>query len=392
MERECSRVRKYRRRGSVWVWGISRPLLLGAPFLARLRREKWGFSAVAEKLMVLRWEVHLTNMVRAGFQLLALLLVFTSATAQEEPGFTSQANLVPVPTLVRDESGSAVYGLHEKDFILEDDGVEQAFHLDETAEPQPISLVVAVQTGRRASREFGRMMGLGSMLDPVLSDPNNEAAVVFFDSKLTLARDFTNNGNLVESALKDPQSGDGGAAILDAVAYSVRLLARCLQGRQRVLLLISETRDHGSRFAKIDDVVRLIGETNTSVYALPFSPYASQQLDVVRGANREEWSPVMDIQEKLAVARQAIRKNTPKTLAAMTGGEYELFTSRKGFETDMTSFANHLHSRYLLSFQPRQPHPGLHQTRVRLRNPGKETVLFRSSYWVAEKGDAGGNP
>ena len=331
-------------------------------------------------------------MLRAGFQLLALLLVFASATAQEEPGFTSQANLVPVPTLVRDENGNAVYGLHEKAFILEDDGIEQAFYLDEDAETQPISLVVAVQTGRRASREFGRITGLSAMLDPVLSDPNNEAAVVFFDSKLTLARDFTNNGDLVESELKDPQSGDGGAAILDAVAYSVRLLARRPDGRQRVLLLISETRDHGSHFAKIDDVVRLIGETNTSVYALPFSPYASQQLDVLRGANRDEWSPNIDILEKLAAARQAMRKNTSKTLAAMTGGEYELFTSRKGFETDMTSFANHLHSRYLLSFQPRQPHPGLHQIRVRLRNPGKETVLFRSSYWVAEKGDAGGNP
>ena len=62
-------------------------------------------------------------MLRASFQLLALLLVSELATAQQEPGFTSQANLVPVPTLVRDENGSAVYGLHEKDFIIEDDGV-----------------------------------------------------------------------------------------------------------------------------------------------------------------------------------------------------------------------------------------------------------------------------
>jgi VWFA-related protein len=332
--------------------------------------------------------LHLTNMPRACVQLVVLLLLFDFATAQEQPGFTIQANLVPVPTLVRDAAGAAVYGLHEKDFFFEDDGVEQAVHLDEAAEPQPVSLVIAVQTGGRASREFGRITGLSSMLDPVLSDPNNEAAVVFFDSKLDLARDFTSNGDLVESDLKAPSSGDGGAAILDAVAYSVRLLARQPDGRQRVLLLISETRDHGSRFSKIDDVVRLIGETNTSVYALPFSPYKSQQLDVVRGANRDEWTPEMDILEKLAAARQAMRKNTPKTLAAMTGGEYELFTSRKGFETDMTSFANHLHSRYLLSFQPRQPHPGLHQIRVRLRNPGSETVLFRSSYWVAEAGDS----
>jgi VWFA-related protein len=332
--------------------------------------------------------MHLTDMLRAGLQLLAFLLVLSLATAQE-PGFTAQVNLVPVPTLVRDKHGNAVYGLHEKDFTVEDNGVEQEVHLDEEAESLPISLVIAVQTGRRANREFGRLTGLSSMLDPVLSNPNNEAAVVFFDSKLTLAQDFTSNGDLVESDLKSISSGDGGAAILDAVAYSARLLARRPEGRQRVLLLISETRDQGSMFAKLDDVVRLVGETNTSVYALPFSPYKSQQLDALRGANRDEWTPNMDISEILAAAQQAMRKNTPKALASMTGGEYELFTSRWGFETDMVSFANHLHSRYLLSFEPKNPQRGLHQIRVRLRNPAeKQTVLFRSSYWVSEAGES----
>jgi VWFA-related protein len=323
-------------------------------------------------------------MPKAILVLLTLFVVFQSASAQDHPGFTTQANLVPVPALVRDATGNAVYGLHEKDFILEDDGIEQPVHLDEATDPRPVSMVVAVQTGRRASREFDRMAGLGSMLDSVLSDPNNEAAVVFFDSKLNLARDFTNDDDEIETDLKSPHSGDGGAAILDAVAYSVRLLARRPEGRQRVLLLISETRDHGSRFTKIDDAIQLIGETNTTIYALPFSPYTSQQLDVLRGANRDEWNPAFDFIEKFAAARQAMRKNTPQALASMTGGEYELFTSRKGFETDLTSFANHLHSRYELSFDPKNPHPGLHQIRVRLRNPGNQTVLFRSSYWVAE--------
>jgi hypothetical protein len=56
----------------------------------------------------------------------------------------------------------------------------------------------------------------------------------------------------------------------------------------------------------------------------------------------------------------------------------------------MISFANHLHSRYLLSFEPKNPQPGLHQIRVRLRNPvADETVLFRSSYWVGDVGDSG---
>jgi hypothetical protein len=66
----------------------------------------------------------------------------------------------------------------------------------------------------------------------------------------------------------------------------------------------------------------------------------------------------------------------------MTGGEYELFTSQKSFERLMTEFANHLHSRYLLRFEPHDPHPGLHEVRVRLREHGNSVVLARKSYWV----------
>jgi hypothetical protein len=70
----------------------------------------------------------------------------------------------------------------------------------------------------------------------------------------------------------------------------------------------------------------------------------------------------------------------------MTGGEYELFATRKKFEVRMTDFTNHLHSRYLLSFAPKNPHPGLHQIRVRLRaqsgEAGGATVLARSTYWA----------
>jgi len=324
-------------------------------------------------------------MLRFSSRLGMLLLLFGAASGQQEPSFSSQGNLVPVPTLVRDAAGNAVYGLRAQDFIIEDDGVEQAVHLDEPAEAEPISLVIAVQCGRRAKREFGRMGGLAALLDPILSGRQNEAALLLFDSKLNLVHDFTKHAEVIEEDLKNLEEGDHGAAILDAVAYSAKMLAKRPEGRQRVLLLISETRDHGSRFAKIDDAVRLVGVTHTLVYALPFSPYISQQLDTARGSNRDEWGTGVDFIEKLAAARQAMRKNSAKALASMTGGEYELFATRKSFESDMISFANHLHSRYLLSFEPKDPHTGLHRIRVRLRNSGSnQTLLFRGTYWVAD--------
>ena len=60
------------------------------------------------------------------------------------------------------------------------------------------------------------------------------------------------------------------------------------------------------------------------------------------------------------------------------------FSSRRAFETQLVDFTNHLHSRYLLSFEPQRPHPGLHRIEVRLKQPVPGCrVLARTSYWAA---------
>ncbi|MGA9800710.1 MAG: VWA domain-containing protein [Terriglobales bacterium] len=325
------------------------------------------------------------SLAKSSFRIVAVIVVFAATAVPQEPTFNAQANVVLVPTLVRDADGKVVYGLQAKDFVIEDDGVEQAASLDEAADAEPVSLVIALQCGRRGWREFARMRGLPAMLEPVLSQPDTRTALVFFDSKLNLARDFTGNSELIEGDLKKLEAGDNGAAILDAVSYSVKLLNQQPEGRQRLLLLISENRDHGSHVAKLDDVVKLIGVANVAVYALPFSPALSQVLDTERGSNRDEafWNAPANVNAVLLLALAAMKQNVTEAIASMSGGEYELFTSRKSFETKMNSFANHVHNRYLLSFQPRDPRAGLHQIRVRLKDPAEgETVLFRSNYWA----------
>jgi VWFA-related protein len=289
--------------------------------------------------------------------------------------------VVLIPTLVKDQQGGVVYGLEAKDFVVEDDGVEQPLRLDETPEGQPISLVVALQRGRRASAEFPRMQGLKSMLDPLFAQGTARVAVVEFDSQVELTRNFTKDGSLINDDLTNLQPGDGGATILDAIDYSINLLKKEAEGRQRVLLLISETRDHGSH-GKINDTVSAIGESNALMYALAFSPALSNILDTGRGTNKDEMHNGVNFLDLMYRTAQAMRKNVPSTVASMTGGEYELFATRKKFEVRMIDFTNHLHSRYLLSFAPKSPHPGLHQIRVRVKGAENAAVLARSSYWA----------
>jgi VWFA-related protein len=309
-----------------------------------------------------------------------LALLGGGALAQETT-LRSQSNVVLIPALVKDQQGGIVYGLQAKDFIVEDDGVEQALRLDEAPEGQPVSLVVAIQRGRRANYEFPRIQGLKSMLGPLFSLGTARVALVEFDSQIDLTRDFTKDASLFADDLRNLQAGDGGAAILDAVAYSVSLLKKEPEERRRVLLLISETRDHGS-IVKINDTVAAIGQSNAVMYALAFSPALSNILDTGRGTNKDEEHQGVDFLDLGYRVAQAMRKNVPSTVASMTGGEYELFATRKKFEVRMNDFTNHLHSRYQLSFAPKSPHPGLHQIRVRLKDAGVGAVLARTSYWA----------
>jgi VWFA-related protein len=330
------------------------------------------------------------------------------ATAPQQPTFRTQSTVVLTPALVQDKKGGIVYGLEAKDFIIEDDGVEQAVCLDEAPESPPISLVIAIQLGRTMSAEWGRVRTLGAMLDPILSSGRNRAAIVTFDGEVELKRGFTTNGALIAEDIKWLRPGGDKAAILDAVGYSVALLKQEPKERQRVLLLVSETRDHGSHVVTYEDTVRAIADSNTLVYTLSFSPSLSNVLDTVRGNTGKEVKPpppvdyrsqeeiirgnvnpdgsprgAIQLMPLLIMAAQAMRKNTPKTIAEMTGGEYELFKSQAGFEALMTRLANHLHNRYLLSFEPKDPHPGLHKVRVRLRTTESVNVVARDRYWAA---------
>lgn len=319
---------------------------------------------------------------RPNALLFICLSLFAAASAQETT-LRTRSNLVLVPTLIKDPQGALVFGLEASDFVIEDNGVEQPLRMDEAPEGQPISLVVAIQRGRRASYEFPRMQGLRTMLGPLFEVGTSRVAIVEFDSHVELTRNFTKDEPLLDADLTNLQPGDDGAAILDAVAYSIQLLRDEPEDRQRVLLLISETRDHGSR-VKIEDAVAAVGQANTMMYALAFSPGISNILDTGRGVNKNEMHNGVDLLDLAYRTAQAMRKNVPSAITSMTGGEYELFTTRKKFEVRMNDFTNHLHSRYLLSFAPRDPSPGLHQLHVRLKDPSKGTVLARTSYWAED--------
>jgi VWFA-related protein len=293
-----------------------------------------------------------------------------------------QSSEVLVPTLVQMPSGEIIYGLGPGDFELLDNGVKQQLHVDNDLDNEPVSVVVAVEKGRMAELEFEKINRLAPLIDLFLGDGVSEAAFVSFDSKPLLVVPFTRNADQLGHELKRIESGDGGAAILDTVGYSVKLLEDRPKNHRRVLLLISETRDHGSQDVDAKRLVEAIGTSNTLVLSVTFSPSKALFL---HNLTHDDGASGPDLMAPLLMAVQAVRKNVAREIAVMSGGEYAPFTTERGFEDRVQEVAKHARNRYLLSFRPTDNTPGLHQLDVRLtRNLGAR-IVARTSYWALDK-------
>lgn len=298
------------------------------------------------------------------------------AHAQQVATLRARTNLVLVPTLVETKAGEPVFNLAAKDFLVTDNGVEQKIRLDTETYAQPISIVVLLQVGRSAVREFEKYQGLPTMVDALAGNTQHRVAVVEFDSRPRMLQDFTSNPDAIQQAIYSIQPGDGGAAILDSVWYAVDMLRDEPPQNQRVIVLLSETRDSGS-VTPIKEVVRKIGQSDVIVYSLAFSPGRedAHEFSPPEGDTANLLAPIM-----MAIA--ALKKNSAAAIPHMTGGQYLRFNSGKQLDRQIAMLANQVHNRYMITFQPSDLTPGLHTLKVRLRQPLDVKVLARASYWA----------
>ncbi len=290
---------------------------------------------------------------------------------------------VLVPTLVEKRNGEVVYGLKAADFILEDNGVPQAVHVQEEMDSAHIALVVAVEQGGASVLEFDKFARLGPLLELFLSDPRSLAALIGFDSTPHLIRDFTQSQDDLNQDLKHLQTGDGRDAILDTVSYAVDLLQTQPKEYRRVLLLISQARDHGSRHTKIAGLIKKIGESDVLVLTVEFSPMTAEILHDTKDSGEDR---MIDPMSALWALVQAFRKNITKEIAQMSGGEYTTFLGDRKFDQRVADEARHARNRYLVTFRPSNPEPGLHSIRVRLHEDIGAHIVARANYWVGEEG------
>jgi VWFA-related protein len=342
------------------------------------------------------------------------LALAQDSTPPTSPGpvLNARSNLVLVPALVRRKSGELVFTLAAKDFTITDDGVEEKVTLEENTDAEPLALVVAVETGGSGARQLDKYQHLATTIEAVVGNVPHKIAVVGFDSEPRLLQDFTSDLDVVDGAIRGLSPGNGGAAILDALGFSIDLLRKQPPEYRRAILLLSETIDHGSHM-KLDEAVREISDTNTAIYSLGFSSSKSEIKGEAAKLNNHEpgppggcmskdpnadadsnrlaqtWECLSELAPPLRAAKMAVlltmnglRRNVPESVAQLTGGEYFRFSNTRGLESSLLTISNHVPNRYVLSFQPQAPHPGLHAIELRLKDHPNLVVTARRNYWA----------
>lgn len=341
------------------------------------------------------------------------------------PALRTQSNVVLVPALVRNDKGELVFTLNASDFRVTDDGIERPLTLDEDTGSEPLALVVAVESGGAGRGKLDSYRNLGAVLDAVVGGVPHRVAVVTFDSTPWLAQDFNPNVDAAGAALHDLEPGDKGAAILDALKFSVNLLRQQPPNYRRAILLLSETNDRGSQ-ATMDDALRVISDTNTVIYSLGFSTgkadaanYGYHELPVHKteggfaiGSNAypnpphgcmgkdpdpdatqnkavQAYDCLTQLIPPLALAKMAtirasdgLERNVPETVAQLTGGEYFKFENSRSLVRNLLTISNHVPNRYILSFQPQSPHPGFHAVELKLNDHPGLRITARNGYWA----------
>jgi VWFA-related protein len=390
---------------------------------------------------VIGW-VQMIGMRPARILCLFSCLAATRAPAQQTPAqqaetaptkLTVQSTLVLAPVLVKTRERQVILTLTADDFRLTDNGVPQNLTLVQDTDSQPLALAIVVETGGAGARHLADYGQLDAILDALVGGVEHRVAVIGFDSGPHLLKPFAPDLDVASRQLTDLREGDQGGAILDGVVFAVEELRAQPARYRRAILLLSETIDHGSK-ATLPDALRLISDTNTTMYSFGFSSTTSAvsheaskfgrvgfavhlpsgDVSVVAKRGSSEPGPahgcfsrdgadaeyqghyskqVLDCVSQLApplrlatmaflTAHNALRTNTAEGVAKLTGGEFFHFHDAKDLKRGLIAASNDVPNYYVLSFRPTPLTAGIHALHVEIRNRPDVVLRCRTEYWV----------
>lgn len=320
----------------------------------------------------------------------------------------TQVNEITTPVTVIDKNGNFVFGIPEKDFHVFDNGIEQRINrwgLDD----HPLALALVIETSSHIDMMAREIRSNGIVVTETLMAEDGEAAVIGAGDTAEVRQPFTSNHDSVEKAVQSIRFADDSMHLYDAMFEGALLLAKQPDTYHRVLLVIAEAQDSGSRH-KLENVLQVAQRANVSIYTIGLSSTAADlRDDPVKDAEGEKGEdenipdaavyPTAPAGVSAGVGGGAcllclaiwltqrithIRKSHAMGAAvAFTGGAYYHPFKDRNIQVALSHIAEELHSQYVLSYQLEGgPQPGVHQIEVRVDRP-RLTVRARLGYYLA---------
>lgn len=324
---------------------------------------------------------------------------------------------VSTPAWVYDRDGNIVNGLRPEQFRVFDNGKEQNINVDVTY--APISLVICIQTNAHVEHFMPTLKKLGGMIKPLLIGDQGEAAVITYHSRITTVQDFTNDADKISLAISKIYPGSEQNRLIDAVSDATRLLRTRPRNRQRVILVIGETRDISSetrlRSALMDiqvsnitffavDMSRFITTLTAKAQpgrpdnrpaplagaatlpsGVPATPTSVAQATGGGDVGRIEFVPALV--ELYRDAKAIFRDNPVEAFTKATGGHEYGFSSQRSLEDAIQQLGDLMHSDYTISYSPNnRDETGWHEIKVDIPGrPDVKKVITRPGYWIGAR-------
>jgi VWFA-related protein len=320
---------------------------------------------------------------------------------------------VIAPVTVLDKRGAPQLNLTQKDFRVFDNGVEQRIdHWDLGGDPVAVALVI--ETSSHVEMMAPVIHAMGSIFTETVMALNGEAALITYDSTVTVRQAFTHDHDDVQQAIAQVKFEAPEMRLYDAMAEAVEQLKTRPLGYRRVMLVVGESQDIASD-AKLGLVLRDAQLANVAIYAIgPSSSTADLRFGakppnrgikyppgVFSGPTRpgamqlsgNGGSPggTLDLMPAaiwlITRGTNEINNHQLSVAAAATGGMHYRALRDRTVRAALDQIASELHAQYSLGYAPTvERSTGFHTIQVSVARPDV-TVRTRLGYFVAGAGD-----
>jgi VWFA-related protein len=206
--------------------------------------------------------------------------------AGRKPNTSSQGGVLVSVVARRDDQAQT--NITSKQVAVYDNGVEQTIK-NFTPDPSPARIVLLVDNSltlradidklERASREFAYEIYEGDQL-----------LIIGYDEEAEIVADWTDNAKAIEASLKSFRK-KGQPHLFDALSAVVDQALRPLSGQKRVIVVISDGLDRGSK-TTFENILTELQANDITVYTI-------QIQDRTRGAIRRDVPKPRQVIDKL---------------------------------------------------------------------------------------------